>query len=467
LDMSERDTKDFIDREAELELLEEAWRKGGFALVVVYGRRRVGKTRLLLEFAKGKRLLYYAAIEAPLEELREDFARAAKAQLGVPASGDPIDLLEWLASTGQRVLVVLDEFQYMVEADPSLPSRLQRSIDTTLSGSGVFLAVCGSAVSFFERELLAYRSPLFGRSSLSLKLAPLGFPQVRRYLGGYPIEEAVLAYGVFGGTPAYLKMLDPSRSVLENLRSLLKPGSRFYEEAPNLLRQELREPRTYMGILAALASGERRPSQLASAAGVDARALPKYLAVLEELDIVARVAKVGGRGSKLDFRDNYFRFWFAFAYRLRHLIEAGFAEEAVRHVEEGLPRYMGPVYEALVRELLPHLYRAGLVPVRPVEVGSWWSGKAEIDVVAREPGRATAFIEVKWRTVGEEEALEMLEELEAKASGSGLLSPENYYVLVVKRAEGRLRLPERRRLLQLSDIEAALSGASGRGSGPA
>ena len=459
--MSERDMKDFIDREAELVLLEEAWRKGGFTFVVVYGRRRVGKTRLLLEFAKGKQLFYYTAIEAPLEELREDFARAAKVQLKVPSSGDPIDLLEWLASTGQRVLVVLDEFQYMVEADPSLPSRLQRSIDTTLSGSKVFLVICGSAVSFFERELMAYRSPLFGRGSLSLKLPPLGFPHVRRHLSNYPIEEAVLAYGAVGGTPTYLKLLDRSKSVFENLHCLLRLGSRFYEEAPNLLRQELREPRTYMGILAALASGERRPSQLASAAGIDARALPKYLAVLEELDIVARVAKVGGKGSKLDFKDNYFRFWFAFAYKLRHLIETGYAKEAVEYVERELPSYMGPVYEALLRELLPNLYRAGLVPVRPVEVGSWWSGKVEIDVVAREPGRAVAFVEVKWRTVSGAEALELLRELEAKASATGLLSPESYYVLAVKRVKDQPPLPKHYKLLQLSDIEAAVSSASG------
>ena len=459
--MSEYNTKDFIDRERELELLEEAWGRDAFTLVVVYGRRRVGKTRLLLEFARGKPLLYYSAIEAPLEELKEDFARAVRAQLGVPASGDPVELLEWLASTGQRVLVVLDEIQYMVDADPSLPSRLQRSVDTKLSGSRVFLVLCGSAVSFFEKELLAYRSPLFGRGALSLRLAPLGFPEARRYLAGYTAEDAVVAYGVVGGTPAYLRLLDPSRSVLDNLRLLLRPGSHFYEEAPNLLRQELREPRAYTGILAALASGERRPSRVASAAGLDARTLPKYISVLEELDIVVRVPRLGGRGVKLDFRDNYFRFWFTFPYRLRHLIEAGLAEDAVEHVAGELPRYMGPVYEALVREALPHLYKARLIPVRPVEVGAWWSGKAEVDVVARDPGRATAFIEVKWREVTAEEALEILRELEAKASESGLLSPENYYILAAKSAEAPSSLPRHYRLLQLADIDATVRGRSG------
>ncbi len=462
--MSERITKDFIDRGRELALLEELWGRGGFALVVVYGRRRVGKTRLLLEFARGKRLLYYSAIEAPLEALRADFSRAVRAQLGVPASGDPVELLEWLASTGQRALVILDEFQYMVEADPSLPSRLQRSIDTVLSRSGLMLVVCGSAVSFFERELLAYRSPLFGRSSASLRLGPLGFPEVRRYLSGYSAEEAAAAYGVVGGTPAYLRLLDPSRGVLENLRRLLRPGSPFCEEAPNLLRQELREPRTYMGLLAALAEGLRRGSEVAGAAGVDARTLPKYLAVLEELDIVTRVPKVGGRGSRLDFRDNYFRFWFTFVYRLRHLLEAGLVEEAVEHVEEGLPAYMGAVYESLIRELLPALYRAGLVPVRPVEVGAWWSRRAEVDVVAREPGRATAFAEVKWRVVSGGEALEALRELEAKASETGLLSPESYFVLAVRRVEGPLpALPRHYRVLQLADVDSVVAGAAGPG----
>lgn len=461
MDMSEHDTKDFIGRGRELSLLEEVWGRGGFALVVVYGRRRVGKTRLLLEFARGKRLLYYAAIEAPLDELRTDFARAVRAQLGLPASGDPVDLLEWLASTGQRILVVFDEFQYMVEADPSLPSRLQRCIDTALSGSRVFLAVCGSAVSFFERELLAYRSPVFGRSTVSLKLGPLGFPEVRRYLRSYPIEEAVLAYGVAGGTPAYLKLLDPSKSVVENLRLLMRPGSRFYEEAPNLLRQELREPRAYVGLLAALAGGARRPSELAAAAGIDARTLPKYVAVLEELDVVERVARLGGRGSRLDFKDNYFRFWFAFVYRLRHLLEAGLVEEAVEHVKRELPAYMGPVYESLVRELLPLLYHSKLVPVRPVEVGAWWSRGTEVDVVAREPGRAALFAEVKWRTVAAEEALELLRELEAKASETGLQSHENYYLLAVKSLAGRPpSAPSHYRVLQLADIDAVVQAAN-------
>ena len=195
----------FIDREVELRVLEEEYARDGFSLVTVYGRLRVGKTRLLQEFMDGLRGVYYVAAELEYGQLCREFHRAVSKSLNlVPRSKDVVEVLEELAGSGERLVVVLDEFQYMVEAGPTLPSRLQRSIDTVLGRSRLMLVLCGSAASFFERRLLGYNAPLRGRRTANLRLRPLRLLDSRGFLRGLSPADAVRVYSVLGGTPAYL-----------------------------------------------------------------------------------------------------------------------------------------------------------------------------------------------------------------------------------------------------------------------
>lgn len=426
----------FVNRSAELSILEREWMRKGLSLVIVYGRRRVGKTRLLKEFAADKPHLYYVAIESSAGIQAREISKAARDQLGIPIT-ELSDLITFLPrAVGERIVIVLDEFQYLVEADPSLPSNLQRAIDLNPE-SDVLLILAGSSISFFEKELLGYRSPLFGRRSASIRLKPLKVFQIREFLPSYDIADLVRAYGIVGGTPAYLEKLDPSIDLWENVSRILTPGSYLYDEALNLLRQEVREPRVYFSILASLAGGRDRPSQVASEAGIDPRNLDNYLRLLEELDIVRKERPLGYRRPvKLAVVDNYFSFHFRYVYRMRHLLEMGLVEEALNKVREDFPSYMGRVFENVVEELVPLMYEAKLLPTRPVQVGRWWRKGEEIDLVVRDPGVSTTFIEVKWSGVGEMEARKLVGDLRRKAALSGIISGEEHYMIVCREGSG-------------------------------
>ena len=257
-------------------------------------------------------------------------------------------------SIKKQVIIVIDEFQYAVDVDQSLPSRLQRLIDSELSDKNIMLIFCGSAVSFFERRLLAYKSPLFGRRKASIRVRPLGIHQIGGFLPRYGPMELLRVYATVGGTPAYLECLSDKKSFEENLRNVITPGSFLYDEALNILRQEVREPRTYQSILFSVANGKTSQSQIASAAHIDPRSIVKYIDLLEELEIITRGRPLGYRKPvRLRFKDNYFRFWFTYTHQLRTLLETGYVDEALSHILETFDNYLSRVFEDLVEELAP------------------------------------------------------------------------------------------------------------------
>ncbi len=451
----------FVDRKEELKLLGNLWKEKDFTLVIVYGRRRIGKTRLLTEFAHGKRHVYYVAVESPFEVLCKEFSESVKMFLGLPFSGDIVNVVEGVADViKEKILVVIDEFQYMVSADPTFISRLQRLIDLKLTSRKIMIILCGSAVSFFEKRLLGYRSPLFGRREAALKIKPLNFIQINDFFPNYNIEDLITIYGVIGGTPAYLEKLDPMKNVKDNIRLVITPGSYLYDEALNILRQEVREPRTYFSILATIAQGKNSPGEAASTAHVDPRSISKYINLLEELDILERRKPLGhSKPVKLHFKDNYFRFWFTYTYKLRSLLESGFIKEAYIHILDSLDQYISKIFEDLIIELVPFLYRTGTIKSKPVQMGNWWHKDLEIDAIARNPGKSTTFIEVKWKELSVSEAEKVLKKLETKALKTGLISPNNHYVLVAKRivdAETPVEIDEHRKTIDLKTINTIL-----------
>ncbi|BES80498.1 ATP-binding protein [Pyrodictium abyssi] len=424
----------FVDRVRELQMLENEYRRPSFSLVVVYGRRRVGKTRLLREWLHGKPGVYYVAAELPYESLAREFSEAVGRQLGLYVTpSDVVAALEQLASRRERVVVVLDEFQYLVEAEPSLPSRLMRSIDSVLAESELKLVLSGSAVSFFEKRLLGYRAPLHGRRTGQLRLRPMRMLEAWGFTPKLGPVDALRVYTVAGGTPAYLAHVYGVASVREALERILVPGSPLLEEALSVLRQELREPGTYARLLAAVAAGYTEPAKAAQKAGIDPRNVHHYVEVLEELDILERVQPLGRRrGARLRFRDSYFQFYFGVLVGLQSLVEAGYTGEAVEEALRRLDDYAARVFERWVEESLPELYRSGAVPVKPVEHGPWWHRGMEIDLVVREPERRAAFVEAKWSRLSLRDVKRLVADLEAKARRTGLQEPENTYIVVAR-----------------------------------
>ena len=390
----------FVDRERELRYLEERYAEKKAHLVIIYGRRRVGKTELLKRFIQGKPCVYFLASRTSLRdnlaELRRRLAEATGRRyfekLEVSSLGE---LLRYYWEEAERPCVVIDEFGYLVEVDAGVLSDLQRAWDEHLSKKPSFLVLCGSTVSTIEVHVLGRKSPLYGRRTGSWEVRPLDFKWARALVPNYGFEDAVKAWAVAGGVPLYLKELDDSKTPEENIvEAVFAKGRLLFDEGYFLLREELREPSTYLTVLKYIAMGYAAVGKLSSATGMEKGNLMKYLHVLEALGLVKHVVPYGQRRKGIyAIADNYMWFWLKFVLPNRGELELGMAEEVLRRERARLEEHYGLVFEELVRQLIA----AGAVrlPFKPKYVGQWWRGGAQIDVVALDEDNAL-FAEVKW-----------------------------------------------------------------------
>ncbi len=424
----------FINRLVELSILSREYNRDEFSLIIVYGRRRIGKTRLLWEWCKDKECVYFIASQIPYRELSREFSSEVMKQLKVYVSSDDIvSSIRDLADLGKKVIIVLDEFQYIAETDPSFPSRLMKLIDTMLVNSKLKLVLCGSSVSFFEKQLLGYRSPLFGRRTSTIKLRFLRLVEANDFLKKLDPVDKMRVYSIVGGTPAYLSYIYGSTSLREAIYRVVSPGSLLLDEAYNLLRQEVREPKTYMSILYALANGYNTSTEISRVTGVDPRNIDKYILVLSEMDIVEKRKPLGFRkGARIFFRDPYFLFWFKYIHKLRRQIELGYTDDVVNYLLERIDEHVSHIFTGFIEDHIIELNKLGLIEARPVEHGPWWYKGYEIDLVIREPGKITVFLEAKWSRGKLVDALRVLKSLEKKARHTGLHSPLNKYVAFYK-----------------------------------
>ncbi len=373
----------FVGRLGEQHFLEELWASDRPELFVLFGRRRVGKTELLQQFCRGRRAVYFLAAQVRDKDNLRAFRDALVEGLG-DAAATNVEFPDWTAalsyaceqSSGQRLMIVLDEFPYLCEADKSLPSQLQRFWDTRGKKSTLFLVLCGSQVSFMEREVLAERSPLFGRRTAQKRLQPLAPSEAFPFFPNWSVDDRVLAFGILGGMPAYLRRFDDRITLRENvLRDLLRPEGYLFDEVQFLLRSELTNPTTYNSILAAVARGANRLNDIALQVGVDSPTANKYLSVLRELELVEREVPVTApdplRSRRGTYRiaDRFIAFHFRHLQPNLSLIHAGRGSRVLEQfVEPDFPRLFD---EARVEFVLEHLRRhaAEVVGEEIVEVG--------------------------------------------------------------------------------------------------
>lgn len=389
----------FIGREKELSTLNELYRKEGFQFAVVYGRRRVGKTTLLRKFAEGKEHIYFIADQSvsSLELVR--FSREIFSYFklhGFTPFHTWEDAFRFISQKAgnMRLVIIIDEFQYLAESERTLPSTLQRVIDTEWKDTNLFLILCGSYVSFMEREVLGARSPLYGRLTLHMEIGPLDFFDAQKFFKRYSPEERVLAYSVLGGTPQYLRTFTDEKDVLTNIKeNILSKYSYLYDEPNFFLRQELREPRTYNAILCAIAQGNTKLNEIATKTRLDTSKVAKYLDVLEGLRIVKRAQPLAigrhARGSVYEIRDNFFRFWYRFVFENRDLIEREMNDVVLeKYIKPFIENHTGKVFEEICIDFLAKLNVLGKLPFTFTKIGKWWGNnpvtrqEEEIDVIA-------------------------------------------------------------------------------------
>jgi hypothetical protein len=416
----------FLGRAAELKMLEAQHRSPRSAFVPIYGRRRVGKSELIVKFLGDKPALYHVGKTAPGPlQLRELLDQAATVLDEPLLRHLPLDdwrgALEQLTqrARGQKLVLALDEFQWLVHAVPELPSLLQELWDARWSKSNALtLILCGSYVGFMEREVLGKKSPLFGRRTAQLRLGPFPYWQARAFHPRWSPADQAGAYFLCGGVPQYLKAFDPKRSLQANIESaLLDEFAPLFREPEFLLREELREIDGYYAVLLAVAEGMGDLASIAARSAIPERSLPYYLQQLLELGYLGRrypltSDKPARRQVRYVVDDPLLRFWFRFVFpNLSFLQQMGPEKTFRERIKPELPAYFGGCFERLCREALPLLYASEGVSAA-FETGEYWDKRVQVDVIGLREDHWTDLAECKWGQVRSARNVE--EELLAK-----------------------------------------------------
>jgi AAA+ ATPase superfamily predicted ATPase len=446
----------FINRKNELAFLERLYRSGKKEVLIIYGRRRVGKTELIKRFIAGKDAIYFLADRGGLEANARRFYKEAAERLDLPDLEvrdfrRAFELIKLKAP--KRLVVVIDEFSYLLLADKNTSAVFQAIIDEILDDR-FFLILSGSLVGLME-ALMGYTNPLYGRRTAQLKLKPLSFFHVVEYFRNRPLETVVEIYSVTGGVPMYFKLFHGENFRRELLETAFSPTSILYEEPEFILREELGDVHRYYLILEAMASGKHRVSEIANWAGIDAKDMPKYLRTLISLDLVRREVPITksarSRKARYYLNDHFFEFWFRFVKPNRGRVEIGTFEMDW----EGFNTYVGKAFEEVARQFLIELNKTSRLPFRFTKIGRWWHKGEEIDLVAlNEKERKALFVEVKWKELREREARGILKDLMRKSVLLGLDSWERDYGLIARRVAGKEGLNEEGFLVwDLEDFE--------------
>jgi len=395
----------FINRKTELNFLKDKYSEKGSQLIVLYGKRRVGKTELIKKFIDMNGGTYILctrdSLDENIKEMKRKFYNITKKEYFLKLTTNSLfDLFKYLIEEikNRREIIVLDEFPYLIELHKGIVSVFQKIWDELLKDKNVFIILSGSSIGMMETEILGYKSPLYGRRTGEWKLEPFKFKHIKGFFKKYSIEDLIKTWCVCGGTPFYLSLLNPNVSIEKNIKEkILKKGEVLYNEPKVLLKEEFREPKTYTLILKYLSLGYNSQGKLCSATGIEKGNLSKYLSVLEETHIVRHILPLGQRKRGIYvINDPFFNFWFRFVYPNMSDLEMGLVNDVYSRISSQLDTYFGHLFEELIFEQIKQkIIHFGL---NLTEVRKWWHKDKEIDIVAlNEKTKEILFVECKWK----------------------------------------------------------------------
>ncbi|MCD8316650.1 MAG: ATP-binding protein [Eggerthellaceae bacterium] len=434
----------FIGRKRELEVFRKLYESKRFEFVVVYGRRRVGKTALINEFIGDKKAIYFTGIESNEKQNLENFSRCIfECISGVQADTSFVSFqaaLEYVfeISIKERLILVIDEYPYVARAFKSLASTLQLLIDKYKESSRLMLVICGSSMSYMEDEILSYKAPLYGRHTAQLKVEPFEFGEACKFFENFSDEDKALLYGIVGGTPQYILQIDPAMSVEDNIKNtFLNPSSALFEEPENLLKQEVREPAIYNALITAVAGGASTMSEISKKSGEDTSVCSTYIRNLIALGIMKKETPYGEKASRkslYSIADNMYRFWYRFVPQNSSAIARGGAEIVYKRIQPFFSEYMGKVFEGICAQYLWKKMINGELSVCFSGLGRWWGNnpvaktQEEIDIMGEEDKDTALFAECKW--TNEKVDVHVLEKLVTR---SHLFSYANSHLILFSR----------------------------------
>jgi len=384
-------------RKKELAELENIYNSSSFEFVAVYGRRRVGKSALIGHFAKDKRTVFFTAIEADGKRNLMLFSQAVLKCAGVLAEASfenwesAFEYVKNMAN--KRLILVIDEYPYLAQAEKSMSSILQKYCDIAFKNTRLMIILCGSSMSFMENQVLGYKSPLYGRRTAQMKIEPLDYLDSAKFVPKYSLEHKAIVFGLSGGIPKYLELFDDSIPLRKNIiRNFFSTSGYLYEEPSNLLKQELREPQKYNSIIEAIATGASKLNDIATKTGLESSTASVYISSLISLGIVNKEGAITEEANKrktlYSLADTMFLFWYRHVFGNQFSVISGNAESFYdMEINSGLQQFMGYIFEKICREYLKIQNSLNKLPFPLTQIG-WWRGtnqqtksEAEIDIV--------------------------------------------------------------------------------------
>lgn len=389
----------FIDRTEELQTLQNEYQRSGSALVILYGRRRVGKTTLITEFMKDKPTLFFLASEEPESQNKALFRQKAAEFTGNEllkqantATWDIIFQTIISTSFSKKPIIVIDEFQYLGKVNPAFPSIFQRIWEEILKEKSVMVILCGSLISMMESQTLAYSSPLYGRRTAQIRLKQISFRYYSQFFASNT-SDLIERYAITGGVPKYIELFSDAADIYDGItQHVINRSGYLYDEPYFLLQQEVSEVGSYFAILKTIAAGNHKLSDIAKVLEIKQTNLTKYLKTLIDLDILEReipITEENPEKSKkglYKIKDNYLRFWFAFIYPNISFIESGNSAFVMNKIRNHIiDAHVAFVYEDICREAMWELNAKNSWPFYFSKIGRYWNHTTEIDIIALDP----------------------------------------------------------------------------------
>ena len=389
----------FLGREKEILVLEKEYNRDS-DFVVIYGRRRIGKTTLIKQFIKSKTAFYFLATKEVESQSMKRFAgviarTTGNSVLQKAAFSDWLDLFQAVADykPNEKKVLVIDEFQYLVKVNDSFPSILQNAWDEILKDSNVMLILCGSLISMMKKHALSYESPLYGRRTAQMRIAPLPFTTVYENQK-LSFEEAAEQYSITGGVPKYMEFFSDGQPLYEQIKeNVLSKNGFLYEEPNFLLTDEVQVPTNYFSIIKVIADGNHKLGTIAGILGLETSALTPYLKTLSELGFIEKQVPVTERNAEKTRKglyfisDNFLRFWFRYVYPYKGELELDNTQISLDELDKDFKeKFVAFAYEDICKEIFARLCSDKAIDFTPSKIGSYWlndkSGNTQIDVMA-------------------------------------------------------------------------------------
>jgi len=438
---------EFKNRKEELKLLNSLYEKGDSKLVILYGRRRVGKTELLKEFLKKHKGLYILARqESELEQLKKLSSQIAGYYNDEVLKINPFsswDALFTYLSEKPRIPIVFDEFPYLVQSSKRITGILQDYWDNRFSKKNAYIILCGSSINMMER-LLGHKSPLYGRRTEQLLVEPMKFDDATLFFPQHlSLKDKILYYTLLGGMPAYLLEFDFGKTLKENLMSnLLRKNKLLYNDVLFTLREELKEPRNYFSILYSISKGNTRSGQIVNDTGLGKSFVNKYLSVLIDLQLVERRVPITeknptrSRNGIYLIKDSFFKFWFRFVFENQEYIEQERQEKLYHEkIEPEFNGFTGKIFEEIVLGVISRNKN-----YNDYLFGRWWDKDEEADLVGIDREHKKILIgEIKFNKLNKKEALSIKNSLQVRAKKINTFGYKEHLVLICLECDERIK----------------------------